>query len=329
MSANVTWLLCPLIVSAGLSLIASQAIATEGGTSAYLLGSRDSFAGIVPGAGTYVGIDAITFSGNIEGLSLGGLPIKADTEIDVNLAKLSITHVFGSKLWGGTPAVNFNMPILDAQIGFEPVSGPLTGIDIKDNTSGIGDITISPMVGWHKGLLHYSAGMSVFAPTGSYSTASVDIAGRSIDALSNGKNVWSIQPVFSMTHFNPKTGREFSGATSLLFSEKNSATDYQTAPAFTLETTAMQHLPSGWAFGATGYLYEQFKDDSGSGAENTRNALGADSLRASTLAIGPIITYSSNLFNKPVSFKAKYYKEFSAKRRFESDILWLNATLTF
>lgn len=321
--------LATLCITACFALAAPEAQALEGGTSAYLLGSRDSFAGIVPGAGTYVGLDLITFSGDISGLSLGGLPIEADTKVDVNLIKLSITHVFDTELWGGTPAFNLNIPILDASIGFQAVSGPLTGSDISDDTSGVGDITLTPVLGWHSGMLHYSVGMSFFMPTGSYDTATVDVPGRTIDALSNGKNVWSLQPVLAMTHFNPTTGREFSAATSLLFSEKNDATDYQTAPAFTLEATAMQHLPSGWAFGATGYWYEQLDDDSGSGAANTRAALGTDSLRARAFGLGPIISFSDEMFGNPVTFKLKYYKEFGVKNRFESDVLWFNATMTF
>lgn len=319
-----------LLAAVGASLAApQQALAVEGGTSAYLLGSRDSFAGIVPGAGTYVGIDFITFSGTVSGLSLGGLPIRADTDLDVNLVKLSITRVFDRTLWGGTPAVNFNIPILDAGIDFVSQTAPLTGRAISDDTSGIGDITITPMVGWHRGNLHYSAGMSIFAPTGSYDNATVSVEPFGVDILSNGKNIWSLQPVLAVTHFDQSNGREFSAATSLLFAEKNDATDYQTAPAFTLEATAMQHLANGWAFGATGYWYEQLEDDSGQGAANTRAALGADSLRASAMAVGPIVSYSSKLFGNPLSVKLKYYKEFNVERRFESDILWVNATMTF
>ena len=311
------------------SLVGTQAMAVEGGTSAYLMGSRDSFAGIVPGAGTYVGIDLITFSGTISGLSLGGLPIRADTDVDANLIKVSITHVFDSMLWGGTPAVNFNIPILDVGIDYVAVTPPVTGRAVSDNTSGIGDITITPMLGWHRGNLHYSAGLSIFAPTGQYDTASVNLSPLDVDVLSNGKNIWSLQPVLAVTHFDQTNGREFSAATSLLFAEKNDATEYQTAPAFTLEATAMQHLANGWAFGATGYWYEQLEDDSGQGAANTRAALGADSLRASALGLGPIVTYSSKLFGNPLSLKLKYFKEFDVERRFESDILWVNATMTF
>ncbi|MGI9363829.1 MAG: SphA family protein [Rhizobiaceae bacterium] len=325
--------LAALAALAGMTVAPQPLLAVEGGTSAYLLGSRDSFAGIVPGPGTYVGVDFVTFSGDITGVSLGGLPIRAEVEVDVNLVKFSATQVFEGSFWGGTPAININIPILHAGISFTPqppFPPALTGRRLKDETSGFGDITITPMLGWHDDKLHYSAALSVFVPTGEYSTATVDIVPPvGIDALSNGKNVWSFQPVLSATHFDPESGLEFSAATSLLFSTINKATDYQTAPAFTLEASMLQHLPSGFAFGVTGYAYQQLADDSGSGAAGTRAALGATSLRAHALAVGPILTYSGKVGQQPVSFKFKYYKEFEVRRRFKSDVLWFNASTSF
>jgi hypothetical protein len=132
-----------------------------------------------------------------------------------------------------------------------------------------------------------------------------------------------------VTYLNPQTGFEVSGAASFLFSQKNSDTDYQNAPAFTFETAVMQHLPSGWALGGTGYWYQQLSDDSGAGAENTRLALGANSLQARVFGLGPLVTYSGKIFNQQASLKFKYINEFGGKRRFESDVFWFNATLAF
>ncbi len=324
------------ILGVSLALVFSGAISTpsqavEGGLGAYLLGSRDSFAGIVPGPGTYGGIDIVHSQGEVRGLSLGGLPITAESDLKLTFAKISVTHVPDAELWGGTPAFNINIPVvLDASLTFIGETPPIVGVPIEDTTSGVGDITLTSMVGWHRGNLHYSAGLSVFAPTGSYSTASVDVGGRRINALNTGKNIWSFQPVVSATYFDPSNGLEFSGAASFIFSTKNDATDYQNAPAVNLEGTVLQHTKSGWAFGVSGYAYAQLDDDSGSGAEGTRNALGAESLRAQVFGLGPMISYSGGkLFGKPASFKLKYYTEFDAKRRFESDTLWFNASITF
>ncbi len=304
--------------------ISTEADAVEGGLGAYFLGSRDSFAGIVPGPGTYVSFDFIGFSGTVNNISLGGFPV-FEADVDTTLFKLSITHVFEASLWGGTPAVNINIPYADVDLTYK---GPIAnGID--DSDTGIGDFTITPIVGWHNGFNHWSFGTSIYVPVGKYSDASIDIPNREISAVNIGKNVWSIQPVISGTHLNTDTGHEFSGAASLLFSEKNSATNYQSAPQLTLEGAVLQHLPSGWAFGASGYYYQQLGDDSGSGADQTRAALGTDSLKARVFGIGPIVTFNSKLGGHPVSLKLKYTHEFEAKRRFESDVLWLNVGFTF
>jgi hypothetical protein len=310
---------------------ATPSQAVEGGIGAYLLGSRGSFSGIVPGPGTYAGVDFVFSEGSVSGLSLAGLPIRADADLELAFAKVSVTRVFDAELWGGTPGINVNIPfVIDASLSFIGQTPPIVGVPIKDTTSGIGDITVTPLVGWHEGKVHYSAAFSVFAPTGSYNTATIDIPDRTIDALNTGKNIWSFQPVFSATHFDPATGLELSGAASLLFSTRNTATDYQNAPTLNLEGAILQHTKSGWAFGASGYIYKQIGDDSGSGAETTKAFLGANSLSAQVIGLGPVITYSgATIFSKNASLKLKYYKEFNAKRRFESDTLWFNVALTF
>lgn len=314
-----------------LTLAPTKSAAVEGGIGAYQLGSRTSFAGIVPGPGFYGGIDYIYMEGSVQGLSLGGLPIRADTELNVSFAKLSLTKVFDAHLWGGTPAINLNVPyVFNAGLTFVGQTPPIVGVPIHDKTSGIADITLTPMVGWHAGKLHYSAALSIFAPTGSYSTASIDVPNRTINALSTSKNIWSFQPVFAATYFDPAKGLEFSGAASLLASTRNKATDYQNAPALNLEGTVLQHTKSGWAFGASGYAYSQIGDDSGSGAVATKALLGASSLRAQVFALGPIVTFSkATVFGQQASLKFQYFKEFAAKRRFESDVFWFNMSLTF
>lgn len=317
--------------SLALASLPSASGAVEGGAGAYLLGSRAAFAGIVPGPGFYLGLDVVTMDGSVEGLTMGGLPIRADTNLDVTFAKLSLTKVFDTQLWGGTPALNLNIPfVFDAGLSFVGVTPPLVDVAIEDTTSGIGDITLTPLVGWHTGNWHYSAALSIYAPTGSYTTASIDVPNRTINALNTGKNIWSFQPVFAATHFDPATGLEFSGAASLLISTRNKATDYQNAPALNLEGTVLQHMKSGLALGVSGYAYQQIGDDSGSGAVATRTALGANSLKARVYGLGPMVTYSgATVFGHDASFQLKYFKEFESKRRFESDVLWVNMSLTF
>jgi hypothetical protein len=313
-----------------LALAAAPALAVEGGIGAYFMGTRDTFAGIVPPPGTYLSFTYDYLEGSVDGLSVGGLPIRADTDLTLNLFRIGITQSFATELWGGTPAVNLTIPIVNPDLTWTAVTPPLDGAAIDDSTSGVGDLILTGLVGWHRDKLHYSTGLSIFAPTGDYQTATVNVQERTVDALSNGKNVWSFQPFVTVTWLDNSTGFEASSAVSLLFSSKNSATDYQTAPAIQLEGAVVQRIRSGWGFGLTGYLYQQLDDDSGNGAEQTRAALGADSLQARVAGAGPIITYSGGkLFGADVSLKMKYVTEFAAKRRFESDVFTVNLTLAF
>jgi hypothetical protein len=317
-------------IAALLALTATPGLAVEGGIGGYFMGSRDTFAGIVPPPGTYLSFTFDHLEGEVDGLSVGGLPIRANTDVELFLLRLGVTQSFKGSLWGGTPAINVTVPILDTSLNFIGVTPPLAGAEIEDSTSGLGDLSVTGLVGWHRDKLHYSTGLTVYAPTGDYATATVNVSERSIDALSNSKNVWSFQPFVAATWLDPKAGFEASGAASLLFSTKNDATDYQTAPALQLEGAVVQRTKSGWGFGLTGYYYQQLSDDSGSGAEQTRDALGAKSLKARVAGIGPIVTFSGGqLFGGDLSVKIKYVSEFNAKRRFESDVLTANVSLAF
>jgi hypothetical protein len=318
------------LLGAALACSAAPALAVEGGIGAYFMGTRDTFAGIVPPPGTYLSFTYDYLEGSVDGLAVGGLPIRADTDLRLNLLRVGITQSFNTELWGGTPAFNLTIPYANPRLTWTAVTPPLDGAAIDDETSGIGDISVTGLVGWHRDKFHYSTGLTVYAPTGAYDTATVNLAERTVDALSLGKNVWTFQPFVAATWLNTATGFEASGALSFLFSTENTATDYQTAPALQLEGAVVQRIRSGWGFGLTGYLYQQLDDDSGRGAEQTRAALGAESLQARVAGAGPIVTYSGGtLLGADVSLKAKYVTEFGAKRRFESDVFTANLSLAF
>ena len=150
------------------------------------------------------------------------------------------------------------------------------------------DPIITPIIGWHDGNFHYSTSLSIFMPSGKYDTASVSLAPPSVDNILNfGKNRWAFVPAINGTYFNPQTGFEVSGSVGITFSTRNEATDWQTAPELNVEAAVLQHLPNGLAFGVAGYAYQQLGEDSGSGAENFKNLIGAKSLEARSLRRRP------------------------------------------
>ena len=166
---------------------------------------------------------------------------------------------------------------------------------------------------------------STFQP-GQYSDATASLGPPvSVDVLSISKNKLGIDPTIGVTYLNPSNGIELTGALGVTLSANNYATDYQTAPELHFEGTIAQHLSNGLVFAATGYAYQQLANDSGQGAENLQNALGAESLQARVFGVGPLIGYSTKIGDSNVSMKLKYIYEFGAKRRLESNVVWGNA----
>ena len=67
----------------------------------------------------------------------------------------------------------------------------------------------------------------------------------------------------------------------------------------------------------------------GAGADAIRFATGQDSLQAEVYGIGPLITYSTKVGDRSVSMKLKYVHEFSARKRFESDVVTASVNFKF
>jgi hypothetical protein len=310
------------------ALLPTASRAVEGGSGAYLLGSRDTFAGIAPPPGAYFSIDIFHLDGQVPYLAIGGIVVTQATT-KATVAKLNFTHSFTESLWGGQPYVTLTVPVVSGQLGFSSALGNFPDQSFENDKTNFGDLVLTPSLGYHSGNAHWVYAASVFAPTGYYEKASIDIPARSIDALSFGKNRWAIAPTVAYTWFNPKTGFEVSGSGSVTISAKNTATDYQTAPEAVLEAAVMQHLESGFAFGLTGYGYQQLGEDSGSGAESLKAATNAASLQAQVFGIGPIISYSTKIGDRSVSMKLKYLNEFDARRRFESDVIAASFSINF
>jgi hypothetical protein len=320
---------CHAAILAGLlALHASPSLAVEGGTGAYLLGSRDILSGIVPPPGDYLSGDFVVQQGNVGFVSLGGIPF-ADVGTDVWVLKLNATRSFAAGVLGGRPMVTFTLPIASPELTFSGALISGASGAVSDSVTGFGDLTVTPALGWSQGSHFWQVSASVFLPTGFYQSSSVDPATRSVDAASIGKNRAAIDPVVSYTYLNRGNGVEFSAAGGVTFSFLNEATDYQTAPEGHLEVALAQHLPNGLTIGLTGYVYQQFGDDSGAGADLLRRFIGKDDLTAAVNGAGPVVNYATKFNGIPVTIEAKYIDEWGAENRLESDSFWLSVGVTF
>lgn len=79
------------IALAGAVGLAVPAHSVEGGIGAYLLGSRDSPAGIAPPPGAYFTTDFIHIDGSVSFLALGGAAL-TDVTSSAWIAKVNYTH---------------------------------------------------------------------------------------------------------------------------------------------------------------------------------------------------------------------------------------------
>ena len=102
----------------------------------------------------------------------------------------------------------------------------------------------------------------------------------------------------------------------MTFNTENSATNYTSGNEFRIEFTALNHnLSRQFAFGLTGYYYEQLSGDSGSGA-----VLGP--FKGRVTALGPIATWNFKIRNTPVSANVRWMHEFNVKRRVEGEAVF-------
>lgn len=325
-----TGLRCASIVLISLvcNTFVTSVFAVESGNGAYLLGSRDLGAGFVPAPGFYQSNDFVYMTGEVASLSIGGV-ILTNAELDLLLYKSTFTYVPDVDLLGARMGISVIVPYASADIAFNGVLGGLLAGELTDSQKGFGDLTVVPVIGWDSGNFHFNLAGTMFLPTGEYSTATIDVPNRSIDALSIGKNRFAFDPTFSMTYLDKQTGFEASGSLGVTFSKFNEATDYQTAPELHFEGTIAQHLSNGLVFGVTGYAYQQLDDDSGAGAESFKAATGAKSLQARVFGAGPILSWATKVGDVGVSTKIKYIHEFGARRRFESQGVFGNVTFAF
>ena len=88
------------------------------------------------------------------------------------------SHLTRQLFGGDTCTLTLTIPFpVDTIITISAVSAPRCRVsNIDDSTpQAIGDISLTGLVGWHRGNLHYSTGMTVYAPTGEYETASINV----------------------------------------------------------------------------------------------------------------------------------------------------------
>ena len=309
------------------SLVAWCGRAEEEASGHYVPGVTADFMDALPNDSGLAAVNLFTFynggAGVNEPFDFAGR-LTFGVEGTVYADTLGLLYKTPLQILGGNYAALIAIPIVSVEVKAQtefsgPRGGLLLGHNLKDTASGLGDITIYPIIwGWKQfnGDLKEDLRFGIYAPTGSYTTG---------DLANAGRNFWTFEPSFSISWLSSKIGTEISLFSGFDFNTENDATQYQSGAVFHLDATVAQHLPLSGGFigvGANVFYYQQITADGGSGAK-----LG--SFEGTTTGIGPVLSYARKFGKVDVVGEVKWLPELSVDKRLKGDYLWVKLGVVF
>jgi hypothetical protein len=306
---NRNWALVPAAF-AGALVAAQPALASEGGTSFYLLGSKTTMAGYLPPTGVYASVQNYFYTGSADiDFQTAGIRISGGIDADAFASLPTALWVTDAQLLGGNLALSLTTPVLGKQMEAGVLFDRLgVQADISRDNWAFGDPVLGATLGWHDGKLHYTLGTLVNVPLGQWEFGS---------PVNAGFNHWAVDATGAVTYLDPATGVELSGATGLTFNFENPDTDYTTGTELHVEAAVMKHVSQTLSFGLNGYAYKQLTGDSGSGAK-----LG--DFKGQVFGVGPALDFTFHLGRLPVATNLRYFYEFGAENRLEGHAAYVN-----
>ncbi len=284
-------------------VLATGIHAGEGASTNYFPGSYGDFAvAIAPEPGWIYANYNLFYSADVDTAVLQGrVNTGLDTFAYINMSAGLFT--FDKPVLGGRFAVGAFVPLVYVELEADLV-GPIVTVGIDESETALGDIALLPAsFYWNKNNWHFNLYELVITPTGDYD----------VDAdLNLGRNYWSFDTVFSLTHLNMERGREYSLVTGFMINTENYDTDYETGNELHMDAMFNQFFSETFAVGLHGYYHDQVEGDSGSGA-----ILGG--FEGESYGIGPSLLWIPR-GGKP-SVSATWLHDLDATNKLESDYL--------
>jgi hypothetical protein len=310
----------PWLAAATLSaLIAASpiAIAGEGGTSHIMPGANATLVDLPPTSpGGFLKPMYINYQGDASARVPTAAGVVANLNADANTLVLGGGYGFEQTVLGGAHyAVAAFLPYTWLSISGN--SAALGGIQIQNSVSGIGDLTVVPvMLAWKVGDWQYDFLMPVYAPTGSYE----------VGRLGNtGLNYWTFDPIVGAAYSNAKSGLNAAVHVGYAINTENNDTNYKSGNILHVDASVQQILPLGSGFaniGAEAWYFQQVSCDSGSGA-----TLGC--FKGRTAGIGPVLGYIQPIGQQKLILELKWLPELETKNRLNGDYIWLKMVYKF
>jgi hypothetical protein len=310
-----SWLAAAMLSALAVALPVANA--GEGGTSHILPGGNATLVDLPP---TSPGGFFKPMYNNYRGSASANIPtaagVVANLNADANTLVLGGGYGFEETILGGAhAAVAAFLPYTTLTISGK--SAALGGVSIQNSVSGIGDLTVVPvLLGWKADNWQYDVLMPVYVPTGSYEKGRLG---------NTGLNYWTFDPTVGVAYSNARLGLTAAAHLGLAINTENSATNYKSGNILHLDTAVQQMLPLGSGFaniGAEAWYFQQVSCDSGSGA-----TLGC--FKGHTAGIGPVVGYIQPMGKETLIFEFKWLPELETKNRLKGDYLWLKMVYKF
>jgi hypothetical protein len=295
----------------GLFLASGLGNAKEGGDQ-YPNGAENWFAGAVPPPGNYFINYFGAYSGklkdgngdNANHPATGGTTPKVDAVFDA-LRFVKVTNI---QLLGGNWGWHVIVPVAHQSMDFNG----------KESRTGLGDITVSPLIiSWHGPEWHTAIGLDINLPTGAYD--------KNDTRTSIGANYYSVEPIFAVSYLN-KDGWEVSSKFMYNLKTKNKDSrflgadgSYQSGDEFHMDYLVGKRF-GDWGVGLSGYYLKQISDDEFNGVAVPAVAgLFSAGRKGQVFSIGPSVTYTTK---GGTHFIGQWQHETKVENRFGGDKLW-------
>jgi hypothetical protein len=291
--------------------------AGEGGTSHIMPGANATMVDLPPTSpGGFFKPMYIHYQGDVSAKVPTAAGVVANLNADADTVVLGGGYGFEQTVLGGAHfAVAAFLPYTWLTISGN--SQALGGVSIGNSVSGIGDLTVVPvLLGWKSDYWQYDFLLPVYAPTGSYQTGRLG---------NTGLNYWTIDPVVGVAYSNTTSGLTAAAHLGYAMNTENTATNYKSGNILHLDTAVQQIIPLGSGLaniGLEAFYFQQLTCDSGSGA-----TLGC--FKGRTAGIGPVLGYIQPMGKETLLVELKWLPELDTENRLKGDYLWLKMVYKF
>ncbi len=310
-----SWLAATML--AAVAVASPLAIAGEGGVSHILPGANATLVDLPPSSpGWFFKPMFVNYSGDVS------VAIPTAAGVVTNAHATTNTLVVGggygleqTVLGGAHYSVAAFLPYTWVDISADTQA--LGGRRIQNSVSGLGDVTIVPvLLAWKSGDWQYDFLMPIYAPTGSYE----------LGRLGNtGLNYWTFDPIGGFSYNNAKSGFNAAVHLGLAMNTENDDTQYRSGNIVHVDASVQQIFPLGSGFanvGVEAWYFQQVTCDSGAGA-----TLGC--FKGRTAGVGPVLGYIQPIGQQKAIFEFKWLPELDTKNRLKGDYFWLKMVYKF